>query len=362
MVQGSQHPGAGSGKRANAVASPTVSRPRALVVVAAGAAVLAAMNVTVWLAGASPRRVLALMLAGTLGSSYGIAQTLAKATPLLWTGAAVALALRAKLFNVGAEGQVLAGVLACAVAGAALPAGAPWVVAVPCCLAAAAAGGAALGGLAGWLRGRFGTHEVVSTLMLNGLMAVGVTWLYGGALRDGAQVHTRDVVAGARMPMAGAALRAFRGSGLNGSFALGLVALAALGWYLERTRGGLRLRALGSSPGAAEALGIDPARTTVRAMALSGALAGLAASHLVLGVKGYAEHGLGSGVGFTGIAVALLGGAKPLGVALAAVLFGVLAQGALVVNAVVPSDALVVVQAATLIAVAAVGAGRAVTR
>lgn len=339
-----------------------MTRPRALVVVAAVAAVLTAMNLSVWLAGASPARVLALMFAGTLGSSYGFAQSLAKATPLLWTGAAVALALRARLFNIGAEGQCLAGVLVAAVVGAALPAGTPALVAVPCCLLAAAAGGAALGGLAGWLRGRLGTNEVLSTLMLNGLMAVVVTWLYGGPLRDGAQVHTRDVVAGARLPMAGAALRAFRGSGLNASFLLGLVALAAMGWYLDRTRGGLRIRALGSSSGAAAALGIDPLRTTVRAMALSGALAGLAASHLVLGVKGYAEHGLGAGVGFTGIAVALLGGGKPLGIALAAVLFGLLAQGSLAVNAVVPSDALVVVQAATLVAVAVVGAGRAVAR
>jgi simple sugar transport system permease protein len=339
-----------------------VTRPRALVVVAAAAAVLTAMNLSVWLAGASPARVLALMFAGTLGSSYGFAQSLAKATPLLWTGAAVALALRARLFNIGAEGQCLAGVLAAAVVGAALPAGTPALVAVPCCLLAAAAGGAALGGFAGWLRGRLGTNEVLSTLMLNGLMAVVVTWLYGGPLRDGAQVHTRDVIAGARLPMAGAALRAFRGSGLNASFLLGLVALAAMGWYLDRTRGGLRIRALGSSSGAAAALGIDPLRTTVRAMALSGALAGLAASHLVLGVKGYAEHGLGAGVGFTGIAVALLGGGKPLGIALAAVLFGLLAQGSLAVNAVVPSDALVVVQAATLVAVAVVGAGRAVAR
>ncbi len=325
--------------------------------VAAAAAVLTTMNLSVWLAGASPRRVLALMVAGTLGSSYGIAQTLAKATPLLWTGAAVAVALRARLFNVGAEGQCLAGVLACAVVGAALPPATPSLIAIPLCLAAAAAAGASLGAFAGWLRGRFGTHEVLSTLMLNGLMAVAVTWLYGGPLRDGAQVHTRDVIAHARLPMAGTLLHAFRGSGLNASFLLGLAALAAVGWYLERTRGGLTLRALGSSPGASAALGIDPARTTVRAMALSGALAGLAASHLVLGVKGYAEHGLGTGIGFTGMAVALLGGSKPLGIALAAVLFGFLAQGALTVNAVVPSDALVVVQAATLIAVAIVGAG-----
>lgn len=325
-------------------------------VVASAAAVLTTMNLSVWLAGASPRRVLVMMVAGTLGSTYGFAQTLAKATPLLWTGAAVAVALRARLFNVGAEGQCLAGVLAAAVVGAAIPSALPSLVAVPLCLLAAAAAGASLGAFAGWLRGRFGTHEVLSTLMLNGLVAVATTWLYGGPLRDGAQVHTRDVIAHARLPMAGSTFHAFRGSGLNASFVLGLAAIAAVGWYLDRTRGGLTLRALGASPGAAAAIGIDPARTTVRAMALSGGLAGLAASHLVLGVKGYAEHGLGAGVGLTGMAVALLGGSRPAGVAAAALLFGFLAQGALTVNAVVPSDALVVVQAATLVAVAVAGA------
>ncbi|MBK6534960.1 MAG: hypothetical protein IPF99_37085 [Deltaproteobacteria bacterium] len=141
-------------------------------------------------------------------------------------------------------------------------------------------GGAALGAVAGWLRGRFGTNEVLSTLMLNGLMAVVVTWLYGRALRDGAQVHTRDVVAGARgsrwrAPRCGPS----RGSGLNRAsrFArLGLVALAALGWYLgERTRRRPRIRGAGrlirKPPSRARHRSL--AHHPVRAMALPGALA-----------------------------------------------------------------------------------------
>jgi simple sugar transport system permease protein len=333
------------------------SRARWAAALTATAAVLLVFDLAVWLAGASPLRVLGGVVEGTVGSGYAIGQTLAKATPILWTGAAVALALRARLFNIGAEGQCLLGVLGAAIVGAWLPASTPWPLAVPVTLAAAAFAGALPGAFAGWLKARFGTHEVISTLMLNGLVAVFTTWLYAGPLRVGAQVHTRPVVTGARLPLAGEHLASLRGSGLSASIVLAIAAALAVGWYLQNTRGGVALRAVGSSPGAAEALGVDTGATTVRAMALSGALAGLAGTHYVLGVKGYAEQGLGAGVGFTGIAVALLGGMRPGGVIVAAVLFGALAQGALAVNAIVPADVLTVVQAATILAVAAVGVG-----
>lgn len=331
-------------------------KQRWTVTITAAAAVVTTLNLAVWFAGAAPGEVFRRLVDGTLGNAYGIGQTLAKATPLLWTGGAVALALRAKLFNIGAEGQCLAGVLACAVAGAALPQGTPSLVALPAVLLAAALGGAAPGALAGWLRGRFGTHEVISTLMLNGLIAVLTTWLYAGPLRVGAQVHTRVVAPGARLPTAHALSSRLQGSALNASFVLGVAALLGAAWYLRETRGGLAIRALGASPGAAEALGVDRARTTTRAMALSGAMAGLGGTHFVLGVKGYAEQGLGAGVGFVGIAVALLGAGRPWGIALAAALFGMLAQGALVVNAIVPGDVLNLAQAATIVAVAAASA------
>ncbi|MBI5517516.1 MAG: ABC transporter permease [Deltaproteobacteria bacterium] len=331
--------------------------PRVTRAVTAAACVLLVLNLSVWAAGAPPGAVLRLVLAGTLGSGYGVGQLLAKATPLLFTGAAVALALRAGLFNIGAEGQGGLGILCAAVCGAWLPAGTPWLLALPLALLAAALGGGSLGALAGWLRGRFGTHEVLSTLMLNGLVAVLTTWLYGGPLRVGEQVHTRVIAPGARLPLAASFAPALRGSGLNLAFALGIVCVALAGLYLRSTRGGLALRALGASPGAAEALGVDPVRTATRAMALSGALAGLVGAHYVLGVKGFAEQGMGAGVGFTGIAVALLGALRPGGIVLAALFFGLLAQGGLVVNALVPADVLAVAQAAVIIAVAALGAG-----
>lgn len=325
-------------------------------VVLAGASVVVVTNVAVWLAGASPRRVLWLLAEGTFGSGYGIGQTLAKATPLVCTGMAVAFGLRAGMFNIGAEGQAMAGVLAAAVVGQWLPAGTPAVLAVPVCVAAAMGGGGALGAVAGVARGRYGAHEVITTLMLNGLAAVFTTWLYSGPLRVGAQVHTRPVVAGARLPLAGQWVHALAGAGLNGAFVLSVLAALGAWLYLERTRGGLAIRALGASRGAVEALGLDAPRVMVRTMALSGALAGMVGAHFVLGVKGFAEQGMGAGVGFVGVAVAVLGNRHPAGVVLAALLFGALAQGGLMVNAIVPADVLAIAQAAVLVAVGALAA------
>ena len=179
-------------------------------------AIVAAIgNLAIWWAGATPATVWFLVLQGTLGNAYGIGETLARATPLALTGVSVAFALRAGLFNLGAEGQLAAGILAAAVVGARIPHGTPRVLAVSLTLIAAAASGALLGALPGWLRGRFGAHEVITSLMLNGLIAVLTTWLYGGPLRVGEQVHTRAVASEARIPMLGGSVTWFRGSALE---------------------------------------------------------------------------------------------------------------------------------------------------
>lgn len=320
----------------------------------AGALSLTAVNVAIWLAGASPLHVARLALAGAAGSPYGLAQTLAKATPLALSGASVAFALRAGLFNVGAEGQVALGVLAAALVGPVVPRWVPWPVGALCVGVACALAGGALGALAGWLKAARGAHEVLTTLMLNGLVAVLVTWLYGGPLRIGAQAHTAYVSPAARVPSLESWIPALRGSALSWATLVAIAAPFVARSYLERTRGGLRIRALGASPAAALALGHRSVATHVRAMALAGALAGLAGVHYVLGFKGYAEDGLGAGVGFTGIAVAMLGGGHPAGTLLSALFFGALAQGALAVNAVVPSDTLLLAQSVVLVSVGAV--------
>jgi simple sugar transport system permease protein len=320
---------------------------------AAGCSVIA-VNAAIWIAGGAPWHVSKLAFAGAFGSAYGLAQTLAKATPLALTGASVAFALRAGLFNVGAEGQVAAGVLAAALVGPKIPQGIPWPIGALIVAFCSMAAGALLGAIAGWLKAARGAHEVLSTLMLNGLIAVLATWLYGGPLRFGAQVHTAPVSSGARIPTLDHALPGLRGSALSWAVLLAVIVPFAAKWYLDRTKGGLRVRALGASAAATHALGHSLIATNTRAMAMAGAIAGLAGVHYVLGFKGYAEDGLGAGVGFTGIAVAMLGAGRPVATLLAAVLFGALAQGGLAVNAVVPSDTLLLAQSIVLVSVGAV--------
>lgn len=333
-------------------------RLRARAMVLAIGAVVLTINLCIWIAGASPVEIWRTVFEGTFGNFYGIGQTFARATPLMFTGVSVALALRAGLFNIGAEGQAAAGILVAAVVGAQWPAWTPWWVAVPVTVAMAALAGAMLGGLAGWLRGRFGAHEVITTLMLNGLMSVLTTYLYGGPLRVGEQVHTWPVVSSARVPLVDRWFPALRGSALSFAVLFALMAPFVTEVYLLRSARGMRIRALGSNVEASRVLGISVTATTTWAMAIAGGLAGLTGVHYVLGAKGYAEAGMGSGVGFTGIAVALLGRHRPMGIVLAAVLFGALGQGGLAVNALVPADVLLVAQAVVLMAVAALGAGR----
>ena len=259
---------------------------------------------------------------------------------------------RAGLFNLGAEGQLAVGILAAALVGARLSPSLPPIWAVSVTLVAAATAGAALGALPGWLRGRFGAHEVVTTLMLNGLIAVLSTWLYGGPLRVGEQIHTRAVVAAARIPMLGTHFVWFRGSALSLAVLLAIAAPFCAELLLKRTSIGLRVRAVGSNPTAARAVGVSVPRTYAGAMAIAGAFAGLAGVHYVLGSKGYAEDSMGAGVGLAGIAVALLAGRHSVGILFAALLLATLSVGGLVVNALVPADILAVVQALILVAVA----------
>jgi simple sugar transport system permease protein len=310
-------------------------------------------NLLVLAWGENPASIWGLLLSGTWGSAYGIGQVLFKATPLALTGFSVAVAFRAGLFNVGAEGQLAGGSLACAVVGASLPSGTPFIVAIPLCAVAAMATGAALGGTAGYLRARFGAHEVITTIMLNFIVAAIVGWLLTEYLAMPETLHTAPVVEGAEIPRLDAVIPALHGSA--SSWAILLVPLVAVfvTWLLARTRVGLEIRSVGLSPDAAHANGVPVARTRTIAMALAGALAGLPALSNVLGYKHVFEQGFGAGAGFMGIAVALLGQGRAAGIVLASLLFATLSQGGLVINARVPKDLINVLEAAVIIGIIA---------
>jgi simple sugar transport system permease protein len=297
--------------------------------------------------GEDPVGVYALMLRESLGTGYGIGQTLFKATPLVFTGLAVALGFRAGLFNIGVEGQLYLGGFAAAIVGLGLG-GWPAGLALPVALLAAALAGAVWGAIPGVLKARFGAHEVINTIMLNFVAFALVSYL-GRGLFQPATVRTAEVAASAWLARLGAFLPALRGSPANLSLLLGLGVAALCGGLLFRTRLGYELRAVGFNAPAAEYGGVAIGRAQAVAMALSGAVAGLGGANFVLGYKHYFELGFSGGTGFLGIAVALLGRNHPVGVVVAALFFGALSYGGLVINQRVPKELVDVLQALVIL-------------
>jgi simple sugar transport system permease protein len=165
-------------------------------------------------------------------------------------------------------------------------------------------------------------------------------------------LHTAPIDPGAELPRLSAWIRPLAGSAANASILLAVATALAAWWYLFRAPGGFRLRAVGESPEAAAAAGIPVARTRVWAMALAGGVAGLVGANSVLGYKRYYEEGFSGGIGFMGIAVALLGRNHPAGIALAALVFGTLSQGGLAVNRLVPKELVDVLEAVIILALA----------
>ncbi|HJU65903.1 MAG TPA: ABC transporter permease [Gemmatimonadaceae bacterium] len=302
--------------------------------------------------GQSPGAVYGHLLEGTWGNWYGFGQVLYKTTTLTFTGLAFAVAARAGLFNVGGEAQLVAGGFLAALAGLALPAATPAILAVPLAILAAAVGGGVTGWVPGVLKARFGAHEVIVTIMLNFIVLALVNYVVASHLHVPEQLHTPEMQAGT-IPRVSDYLRPFHGSAANTSLFLALIVAAFTSWYLFRTRPGYELRAVGLQPGAAEYGGVKVGPVWVRAMVISGALAGLGGVNFVLGYKHYYEEGFGTGSGFLGIAVALIGRNHPLGVVLAALLFATLSQGGLAINALVPKQMVEVLQGVVILAVAA---------
>jgi general nucleoside transport system permease protein len=312
--------------------------------VALGLAVLAG-----WLelAGFDAGSALRALGAGAFGSWYNFASvTLVRSVPLILTGLGIAIAFRAGAFNIGAEGQFYAGAIAATWVGLHLTE-VPGAVALPLLVLTATIAGAAWIAVPVWLKLRFGVTEVISTLLLNFVAELLVSLLVQGPLKERAGIYPQsDAIAEtARMPLLGT-------SRLHAGFLLAMAAVLLL-WYLfARTVWGFRLRAVGLGPRAAEVSGrIDSTRIAAAALFCSAALAGLAGGVEVSGVSYALFQNLSPGYGFTGIAVALLGGLHPLGVLVSGIFVGALeaGAGAMQRDAGVPSVAVYVVEAVIIV-------------
>ena len=301
--------------------------------------------------GQAPAAVFRLLLDGTWGNSYGFGQVLYKATTLTFTGLAVGLGLRAGLFNIGAESQLAAGGFCAALVGLVLPAGIPALLCLPVYILAAALGGGAVGAVPGVLKARFGAHEVIVTIMLNFIVLALLNWFIAGHLHVPETLHTPEIHAGV-LPRLADINSTFHGSAANLALIVAVLVAVAVWFYLFRARAGYELRAVGLQPDAAEYGGISVRRVWMRALTLSGVIAGIGGINYVLGYKHYYEDGFASGAGFLGIAVALVGRNHPFGVLLAAFFFATLSQGGLAIHAFVPKQMMDVLQGVVIIAVA----------
>jgi ABC-type uncharacterized transport system permease subunit len=276
-------------------------------------------------AGYDAGAALAALWHGSLGSPDALlSATLVRATPLLLAGLAVALAFRAGVLNIGAEGQLLAGAAAAAAVGV-LGAAAAGRAAPVLMLAAGALAGALWAGVAAVLRRRFGVLDVIGTLMLNFVALHLVSYLVRGPLQEPTHIYpqTPTLADAARLP------RIAEGVRLHWGFPLALLAALALWYVLRSTAAGFRLRVVGASPRAARSAGrVDVERTVAAAFLASGALAGLAGAVEVGGVTYALYENISPGYGYTAIAVALLARLDPLGVVAAGIMFGALEAGA----------------------------------
>jgi general nucleoside transport system permease protein len=317
---------------------------------AAAIALLAALAVgslMMLVLGVAPGRVWAAMVERTAGDPYLVGQVLYKATGLVLCGLAVAIALDIGLFNIGAEAQLVAGMLVCGIAGAVLPEATPALLAIPVCLVAAAAGGGAVGALIGTLRATRGAHEVITSIMLNFIVPAVALWIGNRWLFREGTIIGDPIAPGAELPALG-----LGGSAANASLVLAAAAVAVLWWLRTRTTWGMAWRAVGRDPQAARCTGTSIERVQILGMTAAGALAGLAAANFVMGHKHAFEQGLGAGTGLLGISVALLGRAHPIGVAAAALLLAFLSVGGLTVGDLVPKELTEMLQGVVVLAVA----------
>jgi ABC-type uncharacterized transport system permease subunit len=273
--------------------------------------------------GASPAATLAALANGAFGNWTAATDTLVKATPLVFTGLAVSVAFAGALWNIGAEGQLLAGAMAATACGIHLVDW-PHPLAIAIILGAGALAGASWGALSGLLKARYQVSEVISTIMLNYTAIQLVSWAVHGPLMEPSRAYPIS-------PMLAPAAWLYRfaaPSRLNAGMLLA-VALAPVCYvWLFHTNSGFELRALGKNPRAAAFFGIPVARTTVLVMALSGGLAGLGGAVQVSAISHRLFERFSPGWGYEAIAVALVARLNPLAILLSALFFGALYNGA----------------------------------
>jgi len=299
--------------------------------------------------GHSPVDAYGAMLRGAFGSVFGVGQTLTQATPVIFTALAFLFAFKGGLFNIGAEGQLLMGGFAAAIVGISFS-GMPALLHVPLALLAGALAGGLWGLIPAVLKARFGAHEVITTMMLSYVALYLTGYMVNYPFKaPGWVAQTVPIAPSAELP------RVLQPTQLSAAIFIAVLLAALTHHVLQKTSLGYEVRAIGLNLTAAESSGIDVRRGMVLALVVSGAMAGLGGSGEVLGVHRRFIESFSPGYGWDGLAVALVGGLHPVGVLLAAVLFGALRSGGMVMTRAtgVPLDIVLLLQALVIVFVAA---------
>lgn len=316
-------------------------------------------GVIIAIAGGNPFAAYAGMLEGGFGSARALSETTVWATPYIFAGLAVALAFKGGLFNIGAEGQLAFGAVASALAGYGLPAmgvNLPTIIHLPLTIGAGVLAGGIWGAIPGWLKARFGGHEVINTIMMNYIALNITSFLLNGPMKDpnplNVVARTPMIADTARIPVIFPGVPGVR---LHWGFILAILVAVLVWWLLWKTTLGFEIRTAGSNPDAAKYAGVNVRRIIVITMMFSGMLAGMAGSIEVTGLNYRHELGFAVGYGFDAIAIALLGKTHPAGVVIAAILFGAMRNGATRMQFLtqVPVDVISVIQGLILLFVAA---------
>jgi general nucleoside transport system permease protein len=280
---------------------------------------------------------------------WPITESLVSSTPYILVGLAVALGFKCGLFNIGAEGQFLMGALGSAWVGYTFPL--PWYIHLPLALLGGALAGALWAAIPGILKAFTGAHEVVNTIMMNYIAFRLSDWLLNGPMKaTGYRPITPVIDNTATLP------RFFPDPNrLSLGFIVALLMAVVVYWLLFKTTIGFEIRAVGTNANASKYAGMNVKRNFILVMVLSGALAGLGGATQVLGVDHWVGQGFSAGYGFDSIAIALLGNSHPLGVVLAALLFGTLSSGAMKMQSMagIPIDIVAVIQSLVVVFVAA---------
>lgn len=302
--------------------------------------------------GQDPLAALEAIVFGAFGNGYNFGYTLYYSTNFIFTGLAFAVAAHAGLFNIGGNGQAyIAGLGVIAVA---LPMQSlPWWLTLPVAIIAAGLVGGLWGFIPGWLQAKRGSHVVITTIMFNFIAAAIMVYMVNALRPPGQPAPESAMIAvEGRMPKLGTFIPWFKNTDVNFTLVFAILCLIAVYILIWHTRFGFAMRALGHNPTASRYAGISNSRTIMIVMTLSGALAGMVAVNQVVGVQYRLVLDYVSDAGFVGIAVALMGRNHPIGIALAALLFGALYQGGNELQYVIPGlskEMVVVIQALVIL-------------